>query len=104
MVREILCRRGDAATRPSAHPPGAGEWWVTDLARELRLPHPTLYSWIRRGWVHARQLPGPGGRWVVWADAEELDRLRRLRTCPRGWYSRPVDPDLIRPKPRPIDS
>jgi DNA invertase Pin-like site-specific DNA recombinase len=103
MVRDILCRRGEATTRPSGHPLGEGEWWSNDLARELGLPHPTLYSWMRRGWVHARQLPGAGGRWVLWADAEELDRLRRLRACPRSWHCRPADPDLTRPKHRDLD-
>jgi DNA invertase Pin-like site-specific DNA recombinase len=104
MVRDVLCRRGQATTRTSVHPLGEAEWWSNDLARELGLPHPTLYSWMRRGWAHARQLTGAGGRWVFWADAEELDRLRRLRTCPRGWYCRPLDPQLAQPKPRKADS
>lgn len=104
MVRDILYRRGRVTTRPSRHRLGEGEWWFNDLARELTLPHPTLYSWMGRGWVNARQLHGPRGRWVLWADAEELDRLRRLRTCPRSWHCRPADPDLTRPKPRNADS
>lgn len=104
MVRDILYRRGLAVTRPSAEVLEKDEWWFNDLARQLALPHPTLYSWIGRRWVHARQLSGVGGRWIVWADAEELDRLGRLRTCPSSWHCRPADPDLTRPKPRVCDS
>lgn len=104
MVRDLLSRRGRVATRPSDHTLDKEEWWFNDLARELTLPHPTLYSWIGRGWVHARQLPGVGGRWVLWADADERDRLRRLRASPRSWHCKPVDPDLIRPKSRNVDS
>ena len=104
MVRTMFCRRGEAATCP---PPACelaeGEWWFTDLARELGLPHPTLYHWVRLGWVNARRQPMPAGpaRWVLWADGEDLDRLRRLRTCPRAWRGHPQAADLTRPKPRP---
>ncbi|NJP08820.1 MAG: recombinase family protein [Leptolyngbyaceae cyanobacterium RU_5_1] len=31
------------------------EWWLTDLAQVLSMPTVTLYSWIRAGWVNARQ-------------------------------------------------
>ena len=58
---------------------GNDEWWLSDLSRELGIPQPTVHSWIRRGWIRGRKLPGMGGRWILWADAEELDRLRRLR-------------------------
>ena len=101
MVRELFYRRGLAQTRPSEHVLPAGEWWFTDLARELGLPQPTLYSWMRRGWVHSRQLEG---RWVLWADSEELQRLRKLRTCPKGWHNQPQAADLAIPKPRPMIS
>ena len=102
MVRQVLCRRGEAPTRPVAHALGPDEYWLNDLARMLALPHPTLYNWMRRGWVIATKLP-PGhpaaGRWVFWADARELDRLRRLRACPRSWHCRPQAADLTRPHP-----
>src|SRR5262245_43203813 len=58
--------------------------------------------WLRRGWVQGRKLPGGRlGRWVLWADAPELDRLRRLRTCPRGWSDEPFPQELTRPRRRP---
>lgn len=101
MVRELFYRRGLARSRPSPHALGADEWWFTDLARELGLPHPTLYTWLRRGWVHSRRLEG---RWVLWADQDELARLRKLRTCPKGWHNQPQAADLAIPKPRPVVS
>jgi hypothetical protein len=46
----------------------------------------TLFSWIKRGWVRMiRQAPGYRGRVVCWADAEELNRFRRLRQTKAGW-------------------
>ena len=83
------------------HTLATNEWWCTDLARHLNLPQPTLYSWLRRGWVHARQLPVAGGRWILWADAEELDRLRQLHRCPRRWHNQPQATALTKPKRRP---
>jgi hypothetical protein len=104
MVRTLLSRRGRAGRRPNAvedHALGTDEWWFTDLARHLDLPHPTLYKWMRLGWINARQLPVAGGRWILWADPDELDRLRRLRRCPRSWNNQPQAAELTRPKTRP---
>lgn len=102
MVRQVLSRRGEASTRPVAHVLGPNEWWLNDLARTLALPHPTLYNWMRRGWVIARKLP-PGhsaaGRWVFWADERELERLRWLRACPRSWHCQNQAAALTRPNP-----
>ena len=105
MVRQLLSRRLGAVRQPRAvesYVLAEGEWWFTDLARHLQIPQPTLYSWLRRGWVHGRQLPVAQGRWILWADAEELDRLRQLRKCfPRNWLNEPQAAELIQPKPRP---
>jgi hypothetical protein len=49
MVRSIFYRRHLATPRPAAYALEPGEWWFGALAHELRLPHPTLYSWMRRG-------------------------------------------------------
>ena len=53
------------------------EWWLTDLARELEMSHLKLRDWAKRGWVHSRKTPVQS-RWILWADEEELIRLRRL--------------------------
>jgi DNA invertase Pin-like site-specific DNA recombinase len=104
MVRALLSRLPRSGPRPRAKQAdallGPQEWWFSDLARQLDMPHPTLYSWLRRGWVHARQLPGAQGRWILWCDKEELDRLQRLRTCSRTWSDQPLFRELTTPKPR----
>jgi DNA invertase Pin-like site-specific DNA recombinase len=104
MVRALLSRRALPSPRPRAIDAAdllkPHEWWFPDLAGRLDMPHPTLYSWLRRGWVHARQLPGAQGRWILWADEEELDRLKRLRACPHTWCEQPLFHKLITPKPR----
>jgi DNA invertase Pin-like site-specific DNA recombinase len=89
MVGRLLSKQGRRGPRPQAAT-AAGmlrehEWFLSDLARELQMPRDTLHSWRRLGWVGARKLPVPGGPWVLWADAQELMRLRQLRQRPRGW-------------------
>jgi hypothetical protein len=49
------------------------EWWLSDLAQYLDMSTVTLYSWIRRGWVQARQDETPFRYWVIWADEAELE-------------------------------
>jgi hypothetical protein len=60
------------------------EWWLPELATTLAIPVPTLYNWVQRGWVKARQLPEPPKHWIIWADEAELDRLRTHRQRPAG--------------------
>jgi len=105
MVRELLARSGLSSwsrSRADGGVLGANEWWLNQLASELGMPQITLHSWVRRGWVSGRKLPGGSmGRWVVWADGPELDRLRRLRACPRGWSDEPYPAELTTPRTRP---
>jgi DNA invertase Pin-like site-specific DNA recombinase/uncharacterized protein YndB with AHSA1/START domain len=104
MVRQLLSRNG--LVRPRRYRGTAGaelprdQWWFADLACRLDMPQPTLYTWIRRGWVVARQLPGARGRWVIQADHEELKRLRALRQHCQYRRSEPPPPNLTRPTTR----
>ncbi len=54
------------------------EWWLADLALSLAMPSMTLYDWVQRGWVQAKQHPD-SRRWIIWADEHELERLKRHR-------------------------
>ncbi|MFL6199538.1 MAG: recombinase family protein [Thermoanaerobaculia bacterium] len=97
----LLAKRGRTGARPrvvAAGVLGEHEWLLTDLARELEMPPATLHRWVRVGWVHARKLPTSGGQWVIWADADERDRMSRIRACPRGWSDEDVFAQLIKPK------
>ena len=78
----------------------ADEWWLSDLAAELKMPIATLHRWQRVGWVTSRKVAAAGSRWAIFADAEELTRLKRLRDSPRGWPA-PYPPELITPKNKP---
>jgi DNA invertase Pin-like site-specific DNA recombinase len=75
------------------------EWWLSDLATELSIPIATLHRWQRVGWVTSHKVTATG-RWSIYADAEELSRLKQLRTQPRGWPN-PYPLNLISPKPNP---
>ena len=104
ILASLLAQRGRSGPRPRAvAEPGIldeHEWLLTDLARKLEMPRATLHHWVRVGWVQGRKLPTPGGHWVIWADADELDRMTRLRTCPRGWSDEHIYAQLIKPKAR----
>jgi hypothetical protein len=75
------------------------EWWLASLASKLSMPIATMHRWQRVGWVTSRKVIKAGGRWAIYADAEERDRLRRLRNSPRGW-PQPYPQELITPKPK----
>jgi DNA invertase Pin-like site-specific DNA recombinase len=101
ILASLLAKRGRTGPRPRvmAEPGilGEHEWLLSDLARRLEMPQATLHRWARVGWVRARKLPTPGGHWVIWANADELDRMNRIRTCPRGWSDEEVFSSLIKP-------
>ena len=104
IVRQLVSRQIRPGRRPrviESHALAENEWWLSDLTRHLQIPKPTLYSWIRRGFVNAKQLPGVHGPWIIWADPDELERLRRLHKCPRSWLNKPQAAELTQPRPRP---
>ena len=75
------------------------EWWLVDLAKELSMPIATMHRWQRVGWVTSRKIIPAGGRWAIFADIDEMLRLRNLRDAPRGW-PQPYPKELITPKPK----
>ena len=50
---------------------GPHEWWLTDLARELKMSYLKLRDWSVRGWVHCRQTAVQGYR-ILWADEDDI--------------------------------
>jgi hypothetical protein len=101
-VRALLSRRGlsqsalkivseqDGVTRPD-------QWSISELISKLAVPLSTMCRWCRQGWVHA--VKPSRGPWKVWADAEELARLCRLRDYRRADPSQPYPAELTTPKP-----
>ena len=105
IVRSMLSRHGltrrprrDAAIDAGFHKPN--EWWLEELALELKMPSPTLRGWCRKGWVHVRKVTLAYRRFIIWADANELDRLRRLHKHHRGAPGVPYPSELTTPNPR----
>lgn len=80
LVGAILHRHGYVPRGPLAPPTDdPDDWRLSELAKELDMPLPTLYGWLRREWIEARQVHG---KWIVKADKKERERLRRLREKP----------------------
>jgi hypothetical protein len=77
------------------------QWRPRDLAEKLDMPINTLRSWLRRGWLHGKQLEGAHGRWILWADDDEFNRLTQLRQHRQGSSGLPMPTELTTPKPRP---
>lgn len=63
---------------------GRHEWWLGELACEIGMPEATLYGWLRRGQLKARQQEKVPYRWIVWADGAEIEWLKRFRARPVG--------------------
>ena len=100
MVNQLLQRRG-AITDERGHDEllGPHEWWLANLAGELKTSPNKLQEWVNRGWVHGRQTPVQGC-WVLWADTDELQRLRELIAKSRPGKNR-QNTNLKTPKKRP---
>jgi DNA invertase Pin-like site-specific DNA recombinase len=106
-VRQLLCRWKLSGMKWKREVPerlrGRDEWWAHELVEQLGIALSTLCKWCRDGWVHARRVAWPcagGGRWLVWADAEELERLRRLNACHGPGRQYPFPEELKTPKKR----
>lgn len=86
------------------------EWWLRDLAATLEMPSVTLYDWVQRGWVRARQESQYPYHWIIWADEVEVNRLRQHRQQPIGQilrqrWNRQIPAIAIAPKaPTPSQS
>ena len=103
-VARLLSRHGLHGPRPRAMDEASvlspHEYWLADLAREVPMPIATLHKWQRLGWVHSRKVPVASGRWALWADADELERLRQLRAYQRKWPEPRYPQALTTPKRR----
>jgi DNA invertase Pin-like site-specific DNA recombinase len=77
---------------------GPHEWWIRDLAAKLQMRPGKVHYWATQGWVHSRKTPS-GKHWIVWADNDELNRLKKLKLqCTSHTAQR--NPKLVTPKAR----
>jgi DNA invertase Pin-like site-specific DNA recombinase len=77
---------------------GRNEWWIPDLARELGVLAVKIHYWVKQGWIHHRRTPS-GKHLIVWADRDELRRLRQLVGKKTSWFAA-KHPNLVIPKQR----
>jgi DNA invertase Pin-like site-specific DNA recombinase len=107
MIAQLLSRHDRHPGRPGARVDRRvlerDEYWLSDLARELSMPKATLYKWQCRGWMHSRKEAMASGRLVIWADDDELERLRQLRAYQPQWPEQRYPQALIQPKERSSD-
>ncbi|OWK39356.1 recombinase family protein [Fimbriiglobus ruber] len=101
-VRQLWARFGrsgvPAGVRDASDLPGSDEYWLPTLADRLGVKPIVVHRWRWSGWLHARQLRGENGRWIVWASATEIRRLRRLRAFERKHHGRRTPPvELTKP-------
>jgi DNA invertase Pin-like site-specific DNA recombinase len=100
VVHQLLKRRGLIGDeRSHGELLGRDEWWLADLAGELPMSHLKLRDWAVRGWVHSRRTPVQG-YWILWADEEEVKRLRKLLSESRRGVNAYAS-ELRTPKRRP---
>jgi hypothetical protein len=91
MVGALFLRQGLGSGRPSrvAKVERQGnEWTVSELAHTVEIPPPTLSQWLRQGSLQARQARHVSAPvWLIWAAANELERLRAFRPAarPQRW-------------------
>lgn len=103
MVRQLMAKKFRSGKRTqlmTSYHLTENEWWFSDLVRHLQIPKSTLYNWIRRGYVHARKLPGIQGPWIIWAAPDELERLRCLHKHSQNWHKKAQAAELKQPKKR----
>jgi hypothetical protein len=85
MVRSLLVRPGrrTAHRTPSSEVPRqANEWTPAELSHQLNRPQSTLYRWLCRRELNARQVTQQSHPlWLIHADAAELERLRSRRAA-----------------------
>jgi DNA invertase Pin-like site-specific DNA recombinase len=77
---------------------GPDEWWIRDLASKLKVCPNKVHYWRTQGWIHSRRTPS-GKHWIVWADDDELERLKKLK-AERNSYTAKRHPELVTPKAR----
>jgi hypothetical protein len=100
MVRQLLSRWELSRGRNEAVELGPDEWWLSDLARHLKTSREKLRWWVHHGWVHCRRSP-LRGYCILWADQEEVNRLKKLRAHSDARLYTPYPAELTVPKRRP---
>ena len=103
MVHHLLLKSGAETIKYRRRPPQIerleNEWTIRELAEEIGMPQPTLYTWVQKGRLSCRNVGSGSKRAVlVLADPETIAALKAIRATPPPWR-RPAK-DRKRPRPR----
>jgi DNA invertase Pin-like site-specific DNA recombinase len=102
-VQTLLFRSdltGDKEQLTDQQLPAAHRWSIPQLVSTLGVPTTTLCHWCRRGWAVCSKTKSK--KWIIWADSDELIRLRKLAAF-RRTAMRDYPAELTTPKPLPQD-
>jgi DNA invertase Pin-like site-specific DNA recombinase len=101
MVQRLTLRLGLSRRQRHGSREGLGrhEYRPTELARRLGVSRDLVRRWLRVGWLNVRR--DEDGHHIIWADADELRRLRALHRLPRTWANKARLAELKKPKQRP---
>ena len=97
MVHHLLLRSGAETIKYRRRPPQIGrlenEWTIRELAEEIGMPQPTLYTWIQKGRLSCRNVGSGSKRAVlVRADPGTIATLKAIRATPPPWRRLPPRP------------
>ena len=101
MVNHLLIRAGVIKPRYRRHNPPLArqpdEWTIRELAEQIGVPGPTLYTWVQQGRLRSRVLANGRNR-LVHADAAAIAELKAIRDTPAPWrrlpppFTQPINP------------
>ena len=97
MVHHLLIKSGVETVRyrrrPSPLDRRANEWTIRELAEEIGMPQPTLYTWIQKGRLSCRNVEGSSRKKLVFADPAMLAALKTIRETSPPWRRIPPRPE-----------
>ena len=97
MVHHLLIKSGAETVKYRRRPPRIerrpNEWTIRELAEEIGMPQPTLYTWIQKGRLSCRNAGGSSKRAkLVSADPDTVAALKAIRATPSPWRRIPPPP------------
>ena len=104
MVHHLLIKSGAETAkyrrRPSRIERRPNEWTIRELAEEIGMPQPTLYTWVQKGRLPCRSA-GAGSKRakLVLADPETVAALKTIRATPPYWRQTPPRIESTHPSP-----
>ena len=97
MVRHLLINAGAESVRhrerSSRLERRPNEWTIRELAEEIGMPQPTLYTWIQKGRLSCRNVDGSKRDKLVLADPQTVVALKATRATPPPWRRLPPRPE-----------